>query len=102
MTKFMMIFMGLVFLITIPLAIKIKYTEYQIRKLQKQKAAAKATHDKVQEALAVLQLRKNPSKTEITQAHKKLMRLNHPDAGGSIYMATKINVARDILMSKAA
>ena len=34
----------------------------------------------------------------ISDAHKRIIVLNHPDRGGSPYLATKINEAKDHLM----
>ena len=36
---------------------------------------------------------------KVREAHKRIMLLNHPDRGGSPYMATKINEAKDYLES---
>nr|ANM86781.1 Pam18/Tim14 [Stygiella incarcerata] len=35
---------------------------------------------------------------DVKDAHYRLIRLNHPDIGGSVYLTRKINEAKDILM----
>jgi DnaJ homolog subfamily C member 19 len=51
-----------------------------------------------QEAYQVLGLQPGASKTQIREAHRRLMRGAHPDTGGSDWLAARINQARDILL----
>jgi hypothetical protein len=51
-----------------------------------------------EEAYEVLGLHPGASETEIKEAHRRLMRGAHPDAGGSDWLAARINQARDILL----
>lgn len=52
------------------------------------------------EALAVLGLKPGADRQAVLEAHKRLMRLVHPDRGGTDYLAAKINQARDILLER--
>jgi DnaJ homolog subfamily C member 19 len=52
------------------------------------------------EASLVLGLREGASKDAIKDAHRRIMIANHPDRGGSPYLATKINEAKDTLEGK--
>ncbi len=49
------------------------------------------------EALAVLGLNDNATRADVDQSYKKLISQLHPDAGGTDYLAAKINQARDRL-----
>lgn len=51
-----------------------------------------------EEAYEVLGLRPGAAESEIKEAHRRLMRGAHPDAGGSDWLAARINQARDILL----
>jgi DnaJ homolog subfamily C member 19 len=50
------------------------------------------------EAYEVLGLKPGASDDEIHSAHRRLMRLAHPDTGGSDWLASRVNQARDILL----
>ncbi|CAI2184423.1 6621_t:CDS:2, partial [Funneliformis geosporum] len=50
------------------------------------------------EAALILGLRETGiNKAKIKEAHRRIMLLNHPDRGGSPYLASKINEAKDFL-----
>ncbi|MGK7861948.1 DnaJ domain-containing protein [Falsiroseomonas sp. E2-1-a4] len=50
------------------------------------------------EALEVLGLTEGATAEEIRSAHRRLMRRAHPDQGGSDWLASRLNEARDILL----
>ena len=58
----------------------------------------KVTSMSSEEALKILGLATGASKSEVLQAHKRLMHKLHPDKGGSTYLASQLNNARDTLL----
>jgi len=53
-----------------------------------------------EEALEILGLDSGASRKEIIAAHKKLMQKIHPDKGGSSFLASQINQAKDTLLNR--
>lgn len=50
------------------------------------------------EALEILGLQEGAEEEEIQAAYRRLMRNAHPDHGGSAWMASRLNAARDVLL----
>lgn len=51
------------------------------------------------EAAAILGISANSSTAEVKAAHRRLIAANHPDKGGSDFLAQQVNEARDVLMA---
>ncbi|KAF8398838.1 hypothetical protein HHK36_014701 [Tetracentron sinense] len=52
------------------------------------------------EAALVLGVREHAVMEKIKEAHRRVMVANHPDSGGSHYLASKINEAKDIMIGR--
>lgn len=50
------------------------------------------------EAALILGVRESSSAARIKNAHRKILILNHPDTGGSTYIASKLNEAKELLL----
>lgn len=73
---------------------------------QKRNTEKKTPHQQIieeelslQNAYQVLGLKSGVSRKEVFNSHKKLMMVNHPDKGGSEYIAQLLNQARDKILS---
>lgn len=53
-----------------------------------------------EEALSILGLDQDASEDDIIAAHRRLIQKLHPDRGGSDYLASRINQAKDSLLGK--
>jgi hypothetical protein len=69
----------------------------QSRRSESARPAAASTMSR-DEALEVLGLKAGAGAEDIRAAHKRLMKQFHPDHGGTNYLATKINLAKDRLL----
>ncbi len=52
------------------------------------------------EARRILGVGPDATRAEIQAAHKRLMRMAHPDAGGTAGLAAQLNAARDVLLRR--
>jgi DnaJ-domain-containing protein 1 len=62
------------------------------------KSRAQAGQPSLEEARQILGVSANASKTEIQEAYMRLIRMAHPDSGGTTGLAAQLNAARDRLL----
>ena len=72
----------------------------QIKQTAQTKPPAKSTDMTRAEALEILGLEEAATDDEIEAAYKALIVKNHPDQGGSDWLAARLNEARDFLLKK--
>lgn len=53
-----------------------------------------------EEAYEILGLAKGASWSDVNQAYRDMMKVVHPDQGGSSYLAAKVNQAKDLLLDE--
>ena len=76
----------------------------QLQYLRKSWGTTAPTHNSgnmtPEQAYSILGITESAPKTEIIAAYRRLMAKNHPDQGGTEYIAQQINQAKDVLLSK--
>ncbi|EDO08361.1 hypothetical protein BBOV_III008010 [Babesia bovis T2Bo] len=72
---------------------------YMYRAVSKSKVLYGFEHKmSLSEACAILNVSATAPKDRIREHYKQLMMRNHPDNGGSTYLASKVNEAKDYLL----
>lgn len=69
-----------------------------LKRAEATQAQAGSAYMSKREAALILGVSENASEEQVREAHRNLITRNHPDKGGSEYLAAKINQARDILL----
>ena len=90
-----------------PLAVLLSAAPYLLRIMQSYERATSpashvATNLTTEEAALLLGVSTTATPEQIRDAHRRLIVKNHPDQGGTDYLASKINQARDILLKETS
>lgn len=75
-----------------------QYQEASNNKGKQNSFRASTSDPSVEEALQILGLESEPSKQDIVRAHRALIQKLHPDRGGNDYLASRVNLAKDVLL----
>ena len=107
----MILILSLFFLAILGLLIKFKILGYfiyllpylfrslgNLSKFQAKKRKSQSVISSEEEAYEILGLSPGDSIEKIEESYRKLMKKNHPDSGGSEYIAKKINSAKEFLI----
>ena len=83
-----------------PLATILAAMPYLIKQLRQMEQAQgpRASAMTRNEAALILGIEADATAEQVQDAHRRLIQKNHPDVGGTDYLAAKINQARDILL----
>jgi hypothetical protein len=77
---------------------RIRFIQKLWSRMSGNKQKATTSNLSIEEACEILGVEINCTEEEVKAAYHKLIKQNHPDQGGSEYLATKINQARDKLL----
>jgi len=70
------------------------------QKQQHAEQSKPSVNDDVDKALQIFGIDSVSSEEQIIQRHRELMQKNHPDRGGSDYLAAQINEAKEVLLKQ--
>lgn len=72
--------------------------KYEMMQQKTSTQPSTSAHLTTEEAALILGVAVNATEEEVRDAHRRLIQKNHPDRGGTDYLAAKINQARDVLL----